>query len=269
MAMLTSRGCQYKCVFCSKSVFGSRLRFQSPERIVGEIRYLKERFKVREIAFYDDTFTIKKERTLRLCKELKDLDILWSCETRVNLVTKDLLMEMKKAGCYMIAYGIESGNQNILNNLRKGITLNQIKHAIEATHEVGIQSIGYFMIGSPGETPQTIRETIDLARTLPLDFAQFSLTVPFPGTELYNFYPSKNWDYFVYASLKSCSMPVLETEVLSKEELLEWNARAYKEFYFRLSYIWKRFLSIRCLGDIKTNLKGLVMLSDMLAGREK
>ena len=170
----------------------------------------------------------------------------------------------------MVAYGIESGNQMILNNLRKNITIEQIKSAIVATHKAGIQSVGYFMFGSPGETPETIRQTIDFARSLELDFAQFSVTIPFPGTDLYNLYldsGNKNtkWDDFIYASLKSSSAPVFETESLSKEDLQAWNARAYKEFYFRLSYIWRRFIGMRSLGDLKTNIKGFLMFLDMVS----
>ncbi|MDP2767175.1 MAG: radical SAM protein, partial [Candidatus Methanoperedens sp.] len=112
---------------------------------------------------------------LRLCEEIheRNIDVLWSCETRVDLINEELLKAMKKAGCYMIAYGIESGNQMILNNLRKKITIEQIRSAIELTHKAGIQSVGYFMLGSPWETPETIRETIDFTKSLKLDFAQF------------------------------------------------------------------------------------------------
>lgn len=273
MAMLTSRGCPFKCIFCSKSVFGSTFRGQSPERIVDEIVYLKERFGIKEIAFYDDVLTLKQKRVMQLVKEFegRNLDIPWTCEARVNLVTEELLSAMKKAGCYMIAYGIESGNQMILNNLRKNITIEQIRSAIAATHKAGIQSVGYFMFGSPGETPETIRQTIDFARRLEPDFAQFSVTMPFPGTDLYELYlnsGNKNtkWDDFIYASLKSSSAPVFETESLSKEDLREWNAKAYKEFYFRLSYIWKRFIGIQSIGDLKTNIKGFLMFLDMVRG---
>ena len=275
MAMLASRGCPYNCIFCSKSVFGSKLRCQSPERTVSEIVYLKEHFKVKEIAFYDDIFTLNRKRTIQFTKELEErnLDIPWTCEARVNLINEELLREMKKAGCYMIAYGIESGNQMILNNLRKKITIEQIKSAVETTHKAGIQSVGYFMLGSPGETPETIRQTIDFAKSLPLDFAQFAITIPFPGTDLYDLYLSsgnKNtkWDDFIYANLKSSSAPVFETEALSKEDLQEWNARAYKEFYLRLSYIRKRFMGIRSTGDLKTNINGFSMFLDMLGGKK-
>lgn len=275
MAMLASRGCPYNCIFCSKSIFGNKLRYQSAKRMVNEIEYLKEHFNVREIAFYDDVFPINKKRIVNFTKELRKrkLDIIWTCESRVNLVSEELLNSMKKAGCYMIAYGIESGNQMILDNLRKGITIDQIKSAIEISHKVGIQSVGYFMLGAPGETPDTIRQTIDFAKNLPLDFAQFSVTIPYPGSDLYKLYldaGNKNvkWEEFIYASLKSSNVPVFETEVLSKEDLRNWNTRAYREFYLGLSYLWKRLYGMRSIGDIRTNISGFSMFLDILGGRK-
>lgn len=273
MAMLTSRGCPYDCIFCSKSIFGSNLRCQSPERMVSEIEYLKDHFKVKEIAFYDDIFILDKKRITKFTKELenKNLDIIWTCESRVNLVNKEILQKMKNAGCYMIAYGIESGNQTILNNLRKNITINQIKSAIETTNKIGIQSTGYFMLGSPGETPETIRQTIDFAKSLPLDYVQFSVTIPFPGSDLYDLYYTSRkkdikWEDFIYANLKSSSIPVFETEDLSKEDLQYWNAKAYKEFYLRLSYLWRRFTGMQSIGDLKSNINGFAMFLEMLGG---
>jgi len=273
MAMLTSRGCPYNCVFCSKPIFGRKFRSQSPQRIASEIDYLGVKFKIKEIAFYDDLFTLDKKRIANLAEEFKkrDLSIPWTCETRVDLVTEELLKAMKQAGCYMIAYGIESGNQTILNNLRKKITIEQVRKAVKMTHDTGIQSIGYFMLGSPGETPATIRQTIDFANYLPLDFAQFSVTIPFPGTDLYNLYldqgiGNQNWDNFIYANLRSVSAPVFETALLSKSDLQKWNAKAYREFYLRFSYIWERLKKTRSLGNLKTNIRGLGMFLAMMRG---
>ena len=273
MAVLTSRGCPYNCIFCSKPIFGRRFRSQSPQRIVSEIEYLVEKFKVKEISFYDDIFTLDKKQIAKLAKEFNKhkLSIHWKCETRVDLVTEELLKTMKEAGCYMIAYGIESGNQNILNNLRKKITIEQVKKAVRMTHDAGIQSIGYFMLGSPGETPATIRQTIDFAKHLPLDFAQFSITTPYPGTDLYNLYlkqgvSDKNWDNFTYANLRAVSAPAFKPGSLSKDDLKKWNATAYKEFYLRASYIWGRLKQSRSPGNLKTNISGLRMLLDMIRG---
>ncbi|WFN37397.1 B12-binding domain-containing radical SAM protein [Methanomicrobium antiquum] len=271
MAMLTSRGCPYKCTFCSKSVFGDIPRYQSPNRIVNEIEYLYDNFNVREIDFYDDTFTLRKERVIEFTQELKErnLDIEWTCEARVNLINQVLLNAMQKSGCYLVSFGIESGNQHILNTLNKKITLRQIRNAVEITHHAGIESVGYFMLGSPGETPDTIRNTIDFAKSLPLDYVQFSIATPFPGTAFYDEYIkshaiSENWEDFIYANLDSGKQPVFETELLSKNDLSMLNDQAYKEFYLRLSYFKQRIMSIHSLNDLRNNFGGAKMLINMI-----
>lgn len=276
MAVITSRGCPYDCIYCSKPVFGTKFRTQTPKRIVDELSYLKQNFRVKEIKFYDDVFTLDKEGTIRLTEELnqRGLHIPWSCETRVNLVTEELLTMMRKAGCYMIAYGIESGNQAILDGLRKRTTIEQAEKAVKATRHAGIQTVGYFMLGSPGETPETIRQTIEFAKNSGLDFAQFSVTTPFPGTDLYELYSKQSpdrpdWNQFTYANLDSASTPVFETALLSRDDLQKWTGRAYKEFYLRLPYFWQRLTRIRSLGDVKSGLMGALTFLDMIRTPKK
>ncbi|MFC1961550.1 B12-binding domain-containing radical SAM protein [Chloroflexota bacterium] len=265
-ALITSRGCPYHCAYCSKPIFGNRFRAQSPERVLAEIEYLQHRFGIREIAFYDDVFTLDKKRARAIAEGLlqRGIRLHWTCETRVNLVDKELLQLFKKAGCYFIAYGIESANPDILKTMHKDISLEQVEEAVRWTRESGIQTIGYFMLGSPGETPETIRQTIDLARKLKLDFAQFSVTTPFPGTELYRLLGERGkdipWEAFVYAGADSQLIPLFENNRLSKEDLKFWTKRAYREFYLRPAYVWQRLTEMRSLNDLKLNLKGLKML---------
>ena len=165
MPIITSRGCPYRCIFCCKSVFGKKYRSNSSAYIVDEIRFLNEKFGVKEVKFYDDVFTLDRKRVVALCMQLKEqgMDIPWTCETRVNLVDDELLRVMKSADCYMIEYGVESGNQGILNDLKKDITLEQTMEAFRLTHEAGIETVAYFMLGSPQETAETIEETIAFA----------------------------------------------------------------------------------------------------------
>jgi len=268
--IITSRGCPYRCIYCSKSVFGGKYRANSPTYVVDEIEHLMEKFNVREIAFYDDVFTLDKKRVFAICEELgrRRIEIPWTCETRVNLVNKDLVEKMKKAGCYMIAYGVESGTQEILNNLKKDITLEQATRAFELTHKIGIQTIAYFMIGSPGETPKKIEETIKFAKKLDSDFVQFSITTPFPGTELFNLaikegIVSKDWDDYIYAGLRSIDYPAFETNTLNNEDLKRWDIQAYRSFYLRFHYLFKRIKKIRSFSEMKTHVKGLLMLLEM------
>ena len=266
-AIITSRGCPYHCSYCSKPIFGSKFRGQSPERVVEEIAYYQDKFGIKEIAFYDDVFTLNRKRAYDIAEELikKELKIEWTCETRVNLVDKDLLARMKQAGCYAISYGIESASSEILGTLDKDITTDEVEKAIRITHEVGLQTIGYFMIGCPGESHDSIVETIEFAKKLKLDFAQFAVTTPFPGTELYNLYLKDKgdaipWENFIYGGTGNNMIPVFESDKLSRTDLQSWSGRAYREFYLRPSYLWQRIQQVNSIGDLRINIKGFIML---------
>jgi anaerobic magnesium-protoporphyrin IX monomethyl ester cyclase len=266
-AMVTSRGCPYRCAYCSKPVFGNEFRAQSAERVVAEMSYLQEKFGIKEIAFYDDSFTLDKKRVHAICALIleKKLKIAWTCETRVNLVDKELLKHMKQAGCYAIAYGIETASPEMMKTLQKDITLEQVEKAVQAHHEVGLQVVGYFMLGSPGETPETIMQTINFAKKLKVDFAQFSVTTPFPATELYDIYmrgrqDPPQWENFIYASTGNPATPVFESDKLTREDLKMWTAQAYRMFYLRPGYVWRRLLRCTSWAEIKMNFRGLGML---------
>jgi anaerobic magnesium-protoporphyrin IX monomethyl ester cyclase len=266
-AVVTSRGCPYRCAYCSKPVFGKRFRAQSAGRVVEELSYLKDRFGVREVAFYDDSFTLDKKRVHEIAERMLSagLKLAWTCETRVNLVDADLLRHMKRAGCYAVAYGIESASPEIIETLCKDTTLEQVEAAVAASRDAGLQVVGYFMLGSPGETIETIRQTIDLARKLKVDFAQFSLTTPFPGTALYEIYMKDRqvsipWESFVYAGTDNPATPVFESGGLDRRALEHWMRRAYRDFYVRPAYIWQRLKRMRSLDEVKLNFKGLAML---------
>ncbi len=266
-AMVTSRGCPYRCVYCSKPVFGSQFRAQSAGRVVAEMAYLVKTFGVKEIAFYDDSFTLDKKRIHEIADKIleRGLKVAWTCETRVNLVDKELLKHMKQAGCYTVAYGIETAAPEIMKVIQKDITLEQVEKAVLAHHEVGLQVVGYFMLGSPGETPETIMQTVNFAKKLKVDFAQFSITTPFPATELYDIYmrgrtePPK-WEDFIYAGTDNPATPVFESDKLTREDLKLLMSKAYRSFYLRPAYIWQRLLRCTSWAEIKTNINGLKML---------
>jgi len=271
MSIITSRGCPYRCIFCSKSVFGNKYRCNSPSYVMEEIRFLCDELGIKEIKFYDDVFTLNRKNVFAICSEMikQGMDIPWTCETRVNLINDDVLKVMKYAGCYMIGYGVESGNQQVLDALRKDITLDQATKALKATQQAGIETVAYFMIGSLGESPQTIRDTIEFAKRLDPDFAQFSVTTPYPGTELHRLAfkdesSPETWDDYTYASLTSIDGVGFRTRVLSRTELRELNKEAYLSFYFRWHYLWKKLRRIRHMGELKTYISGFRMLMDLI-----
>jgi len=245
---------------------------------VQEIIYYQKRFGIKEIAFYDDVFTLKKKRAYAIADQIlkKELKVLWSCETRVDLVDGDLLYYMKKAGCYLVAYGIESASQKILNTLNKGVTPEQVEEAVRITREAGLQTLGYFMIGSPGESVKSICKTIDFAKKLKLDFAQFGITIPFPGTNLYELYlDSENgytdipWKYFDYEGFNKNIAPVFESNELRRADLQAWARRAYKQFYLRPSYFWQHLQQLKTVGDFRIALSGFSRLVRGITSKRK
>lgn len=272
-ALITSRGCPYKCSYCSKPVFGYKFRAQSPERVVEEISYYQKRFGIREIAFYDDVFTLNKKRAYAIAEEIlkRNLKIHWTCETRVDLIDKELLQHIKASGCYSISYGIESASQKILQVINKNTTIEQAEEATYLTRAVGLQTVGYFMIGCPEESTETIKNTIELAKRLKLDYAQFSIATPLPGTEFYKLYKYQNkspisWDKFIYDGILGKESPVFESLSLSRHDLQQWRVKAYKEFYLRPSYIWQKIIKLTSLNDFKLNFRGLCFLLEYIKG---
>ncbi len=262
--MMTSRGCPFQCIYCSKPVTGSKLRSLSPENVIKEIESLQKEYGIREIVFYDDSFTLDRERTMKICDLIiqNGIKLAWQCETRVNLVDKELLEKMKQAGCYLIAYGIESGSDRVLKILKKGITVEQVKKAVETTKKAGIRIIGYFMLGIPGETEEEIKQTIKFAKELDIDFAQFAIATAYPGTELYEIAKAQNkitsdWSKSIYAL---GGKPLVGLSDVSIDKLYGYMKKAYRSFYFRPRYIWDRLTSIKSVSDLLSNLKGLKTL---------
>ena len=249
--LITARGCPNKCVFCSSSHFWGKLRMRSPENIVAEVEEIVTKYGIRQIDFVDDTFTLSKKRVDKICNMIleRDLDIKWVCSSRVNTITKELIKTMKKAGCYGIVFGIESGNQAILNRINKNTTLDQSKNAIQLSKKEGLITVGDFMIGLPDDTLETVTQTINFAIELNPDRALFSMTTPFPGTTLYNEYLEKGllkdnltWDEF---SLHTGTK--FRNENLTAQEIEKLYLAAKRRFYIRPAFITK------CLAKIIKN----------------
>ena len=262
--MMTSRGCPFRCIYCSKPVTGSRIRSVSPEKVLEEIEKLVSRHGIREIIFYDDSFTVDKPRIMKICDMIlkRKIKIRWQCETRVNLVDQEMLNKMKEAGCYLVAYGIESGSDRVLAILKKGIIKEQVIKAIEISKKASIQIIGYFMMGIPGETEEEIKQTISFAKELDIDFAQFSIATAYPGTELYQIAKAQNkinpdWSKSIYAL---GGKPLISLSDVPVDKLYYYIKKAYSSFYFRPAYILKKINSIKSIRDLIYNARGLFTL---------
>lgn len=187
VTIISSRGCPYGCTYCYKGLFGKMYRQRSSQNIVEEIKYCVEKFGYTSFYFIDDLFTLNAKRVEELTNAIKKegLNIRWQCLARVNNATPEMFKQMKDAGCYKVHFGIESGNQNILNRVKKGITLDQVRNTVRYCKEAGIKTKGYFMIGMPGDTVDTMQNTLNFAKELELNDAMFSITTPFPGTQLW------------------------------------------------------------------------------------
>jgi radical SAM superfamily enzyme YgiQ (UPF0313 family) len=231
--MYASRGCPFACTFCTVRCTGSRKR--SAESIMNELRHLKASYGIRTVSFFDETFTLDRERTLQLCDTLvkDELGIKWYCNTRVELVTRDLLLKMRQARCRGIAYGVESGSQQILDNVKKGNTVEDAEHAIKWTKEAGIKTYLSFILGLPGENWDTIRQTIGFVKRTRPTGAQFNLAVPYPGTPMRSLALERGWveSAFDWRQLYQHSAN-MRTEQLAKEDLEKARKIAYRSLYF-------------------------------------
>jgi radical SAM superfamily enzyme YgiQ (UPF0313 family) len=183
--IMTSRGCPYGCTYCSTDT--RRVSYRSIDNVLKEIRLVKEKYGTTQFSFKDDSFTVNRKRVEELCRRLTNerFNINWECNTRVNLVTEDLLRIMKKAGCNSIKVGIESGSERVLKEMNKGITHDHVRNAAHFFKKIGIHWTGYFMMGVPGETVEDIYKTLDFMYEVKPDFASIGVYEPFPGTPMF------------------------------------------------------------------------------------
>ena len=256
----SSRGCVGSCIYCNKSVHGNRFRKKSPGRVVDEILFIKG-LGFKEAHFTDDAFTTDIVRAKRICDLLieRKVNFPWTLITgiRANQVDYELFVKLKKAGCYRICIGIESGNQQILKNINKGVTLNQICDAVKWSKKAGVEVWGAFMIGLPGETEESMQDTIDLARRLPLDLAKMAILIPLPATPIFNEWEkagvlkTKDWEKFCFYSPPTS---IYEHPNLSWETIMKYYNSFYRGFYFSPSFLLRR---------IKNSIKNKTIFEDL------
>lgn len=251
IGMATSRGCPGKCTFCFSEMFGTQIRSMSPPRVIAHIELLQKKYGIREISFYDDTFTANKRNVAGLCQLIleKKIRLSWSCFARVDSVTLDLLLLMKKAGCHQIMYGFETSDENILKNINKKITPEQFQNAITWTRAANINIRGAFMLGNPGETEGSMQKTIDYARNADIQLAVFNITTPYPGTAMYEEYLQKNSLLHQKWDLYNLGEPVLKLDTVSDQIVRKYYYKSYREFYLRPFFILRFIFSIRTFSE--------------------
>ena len=242
ISFYTSRGCPAMCTFClwPQTHSGHRWRLRSSDDIAAEVKFAIESFpQVKEIFFDDDTFNYRKERTIELCKKLKPLNFTWSCTSRVT-TDYDTLKAMKEAGCRLLIVGYESGDPQILKNIKKGATVDMAERFTANCKKLGLLIHGDFIVGLPGETRESIRKTIDFAKKLDNETIQVSIAHPYPGTEFYE-YAQKNNLISIGNMTDEVGhqLPKVVYENLNEAELMDWVERFYSEYYFRPRVIWR------------------------------
>ena len=233
--VISSRGCVYRCSYCDRSVFGKGFRWNSPEYTFRQVRWLHEKFGVRHVNFYDDLFTLNRQRVAALCEMLAEahLPVSFNCIVRIGHIDQELITLLKRGGCFMVSVGIESGDQSFLDNHKEGLRIEDIKRDITLLHESGLWVKGLFMMGFPGETGKTIAATREFALSLQLKDANMTAFTPFPGApitatiERYGTFDN-NW-----AKLDCEQFVFIPKGFPSRETLEKAQARFYAEFYSR------------------------------------
>jgi len=274
-SIITSRGCPYKCKFCSHNTsMKGEIRLRSVENIIGEMKYLRKEFGVREFIFWDDSILIDNKRAYELFKRIKGElpDIIYTCSSSVKHLTNDMAKIMYESGCKMILFGAESGSEKILKSVNKGTSRDMILRAIEICRKNRIQSFCSFIIGTPDETYETLNETEEFVLNLNPDFAIFTIFTPLPGSEYFDEFIKKglidinktNWDDYI--NLLSSKPPALTIEFnLKKEELVKYQKKLFMKFYFRPSYIFKRIKTINNWQMLYQNFRGFLAIVKLWA----
>ncbi len=256
--VVPSRGCSAGCIYCIKHVsYQWSLRLRSPENIMKELRLLKS-LGINYVQFYADLFTLSRDQVVGLCKMMIDekIDMHWMSNSRVDYVDEEMLQLMAKAGCWMISWGIESGSYEILKRAHKGADPAKAARALTWARQAGIRNWGYFIIGLPGETEETIRQTIAFSKKLPLDIALFHIAAPYPGTPFFFevvengwFRPGTRWE-----EVDMDRSTVLDYPNLRAERLEYWQKRAFREWAFRPGPILWFLRSMNTREGIKSGL---------------
>ncbi len=265
-SIMTTRGCVGKCTYCcTKNIFKDKYRMRSIDNVLEEIEYNIQRFKVKEIHFADDALNVSRERTLKLCEEIRKRRYKINFEflngLRADNIDNDILDAFKGIGIKNLGFGAESADINILRNVDKNIMPQQVVKAMGMAKKKGFKTWVYFMFGLPGETEETIKKTIKFAKDIDPDFVKFLIFKPFPGSKIFNEFRNKNliddfnWDnYGVYTP------PVHHLENLPASKLLYWEQRGYREFYFRPKKIWGHIKRQKSLTQLRLTFKSFLFV---------
>lgn len=257
-SILTDFGCAFDCSFCPISTLGFKLR--PVAAVIEEIELLCS-FGVRELFFRDQTFGVHRRRTIELCRALEPLDLSWTCFTRVDTLSEAILGPMKAAGCHTVMFGIESADEELLRSYHKNTTRDHVRRAVELCRRHGVDTVGTFIIGLPGDTRSSTLATLEFAKRLGLDYASFNIAMPRFGTSFRDSALASGWaseDDLVLESSRSA--PIWKNQTMTNQEIVALHRRVKRGFYLRPSYLAKRLLGIRTLHQLRNSLEGFYHL---------
>jgi len=266
--MVTSKGCPMQCTFCEAG--GTPYDPRSPVTVVNEMEECVSKFNVKEIDIFDYEFPLVRSRTMAICQEIqrRKFDVIWACRSRVDSVDEELLHEMKKAGCHRIYFGIESAHQQILDRVKKRITVEQVRHTVRLCKGMGIKTLGFFLIGNPGETEKMIYENVKFAKSLDLDYVQFSKLLAKPGTSLWREMIERTgcdyWREWILGKAEDKSLPRHWTS-LSNEDIDRIARNCYVKFSSRPLYLLKQTLKCGSFLEFRRKLQAYM---DMILRQE-
>ncbi len=273
VTIITSVGCPFKCSFCITGGatvwrgYDKKWRSKNSERVVDEIEFLQKEYGVKSIYVFDETFTIDKERVIKICEGLikRNIKIEWSCNSRVDTIDKEMLKLMKRAGCWIICYGVESAENAILEGVMKANSKARALETFKLSREIGIGASASFMLGLPGETKQTVQETLKFAKELDPNRAQFVITTPYPGTKLYeeavkNNLLEREYTFTGFDAYGLDCEPSIRTEAMTAMEILKEQKRIFRRFYFTPSFMAKTLLRISTFAEFKALFRSIKYL---------
>lgn len=264
--ILTSRGCPYRCTFClAPKLWGTSIRRRSVENVVDEIAHLVREYHIKEIHIADDDFTHDRDWTIRFLKQVEnsfgDLRFYFMNGLRIDNIDEVILRRLRAARFVNVGFGIESGSQRILNRIKKGLKIETIAEKMRLAKAMGFKTWGFFILGLPDETPETLQKTIDFSLSLDPDFAKYLCCVPYPGTEVYDEYRAKGYlltsDYDQYGIY---SRPVFSMPTLSSTLLTRTLIRAYMKYYLRPRKIMNIFFKVRSFTELKLNFRAVLFM---------
>ena len=237
--VMTSRGCVYWCNFCTAvRMFGRRYRMRSPKNVVDELEFLHKNYYANQFTFYDDSFTVDQVRTAEICDEIRrrGLNIKWDCETRVDMVSKELLVKMREAGCIAVWFGVESGSKKVLNSMGKGFSLAQTRRAFKWAKEAGLMTVAGVILGFPGETKESAWETIRFVKELNPNDVGFYIATPYPGTPMYEEVKANGSLKITDFDKYDTATPTFDIPNMTMQELTQIREQAFQSFYLSPAY---------------------------------